>query len=131
MGFRSGIAIFLYGLILLRRSQYIVPRTKLPAAASDPLDAECLVPAQHIVHLTTVAAPTRSSEMTQQQKIAAALTRAGIANPAAWSSSAPSSQATAERSLNPAQPMPSSHLLVLCAGSFLALASLLMFLLIR
>ena len=37
-----------------------------------------------IVHLSPPAAPSEISEMTQQQKIAAALMKAGISNPAAW-----------------------------------------------
>ena len=38
----------------------------------------------HVVRLSPEQAPTKASEMTQQQKIAAALMKAGIANPAAW-----------------------------------------------
>jgi len=38
-----------------------------------------------VVRLPSPSAPRKSSEMTQQQKIAAALVRAGITSPAAWS----------------------------------------------
>ncbi|MFZ0322018.1 MAG: hypothetical protein WAL56_23025 [Candidatus Sulfotelmatobacter sp.] len=37
-----------------------------------------------IIQLSPDRAPTRAADMTQQQKIAAALMQAGIANPAAW-----------------------------------------------
>ncbi len=37
-----------------------------------------------VIRLSPDSAPTRSADMTQQQKVAAALMRAGIANPAAW-----------------------------------------------
>jgi len=37
------------------------------------------------VRLSPETAPLKTSEMTQQQKIAAALMKAGISNPAAWS----------------------------------------------
>ena len=38
-----------------------------------------------VIQLSPDTAPTRSVDMTQQQKIAAALLKAGISNPAAWS----------------------------------------------
>ena len=38
----------------------------------------------HVIRLSLDPAPTNASEMTQQQKIAAAMMKAGIANPAAW-----------------------------------------------
>lgn len=37
-----------------------------------------------VVHLSPAAAPAEVTEMTQQQKVAAALVKAGITNPAAW-----------------------------------------------
>jgi len=37
-----------------------------------------------VVHLSADAAPTNAADMTQQQKVAAALLKAGIASPAAW-----------------------------------------------
>ena len=37
-----------------------------------------------VVHLSPAPAPLSASQMTQQQKIAAALLKAGISNPAAW-----------------------------------------------
>lgn len=41
-------------------------------------------PAQQVIRLSTASTLTQSAEMTQQQKIAAAMTKAGITNPAAW-----------------------------------------------
>ncbi len=42
-------------------------------------------PSRPIIRLSPVeSVPTKSSEMTQQQKVAAALLKAGISNPAAW-----------------------------------------------
>ncbi len=41
-------------------------------------------PAQQVIRLSTASTRTQSVEMTQQQKIAAAMTKAGITNPAAW-----------------------------------------------
>jgi hypothetical protein len=40
--------------------------------------------ATKVIHLSTAAAPANTTEMTQQQKVAAALMRAGITNPTAW-----------------------------------------------
>ncbi|MFZ0859818.1 MAG: GIDE domain-containing protein [Candidatus Sulfotelmatobacter sp.] len=41
-------------------------------------------PPHELVRLSPQTAPTSASEMTQQQKVAAALMKAGILNPAAW-----------------------------------------------
>jgi hypothetical protein len=38
-----------------------------------------------VVHLSPSPVPTKTAEMSQQQKVAAALMKAGISNPAAWS----------------------------------------------
>jgi hypothetical protein len=51
-----------------------------PAFAPTPSRAH----AREIIQLTPESGPTKSTEMTQQQKVATALMRAGIANPAAW-----------------------------------------------
>jgi hypothetical protein len=37
-----------------------------------------------VIHLSPVSSPTKTADMTQQQKISAALLKAGIASPAAW-----------------------------------------------
>jgi hypothetical protein len=57
------------------------------AAPTDTRDRDMSVPdapKPHIVQLSVSTSPTRAADMTQQQKIAAALLRAGISNPAAW-----------------------------------------------
>ena len=41
-------------------------------------------PATHVIQLSPDLGPTKASDMSQQQKIAAALMKAGISNPAAW-----------------------------------------------
>jgi hypothetical protein len=45
-----------------------------------------------VVHLSPAPAPVSASQMTQQQKIAAALLKAGISNPAAWNAAGISSE---------------------------------------
>ena len=48
-------------------------------------DAGFSTRSSHVIRLSAESAPTNSADMTQQQKIAAALIKAGISNPAAWS----------------------------------------------
>lgn len=55
------------------------PRTPAPKTVAEPL------PAPQIIKLSSGTAPSNTAEMTQQAKIAAALTRAGITKPEAWS----------------------------------------------
>ena len=55
------------------------PRDPAPKPLAEPL------PAPQIIKLSGGAAPSGTREMTQQAKIAAALTRAGITKPEAWS----------------------------------------------
>jgi hypothetical protein len=50
-----------------------------------PLAARSDAHPHQLVRLSPASDPTTSSEMTQQQKVAAALMKAGISNPAAWS----------------------------------------------
>ena len=38
-----------------------------------------------MIQLSSTSGPVKTSDMTQQQKVAAALMKAGISNPAAWS----------------------------------------------
>jgi hypothetical protein len=45
--------------------------------------SEIAEPAQ-VIHLSPDAAPTKAGDMSQQQKVAAALLKAGISNPIAW-----------------------------------------------
>lgn len=73
-----------------------------PAAIGDcpaPAAEEPVGVGPNVVHLSSTAAPTKSLDMSQQQKIAAALMKAGISNPAAWSAaglSAPSMQVSTD-----------------------------------
>jgi hypothetical protein len=41
-------------------------------------------PRREVIRLSSNSAPTKASDMDQQQKVAAALVKAGISNPAAW-----------------------------------------------
>jgi hypothetical protein len=51
----------------------------------DPIYGKALSSASaHVIRLSPDHGPTKATEMTQQQKIAAALVKAGITNPAAW-----------------------------------------------
>lgn len=62
--------------------------------------APAAVPVQKVIRLSTASAPTASAEMSQQGKIAAAMMKAGITNPAAWAAAGLSS-GTAAVSKNP------------------------------
>jgi len=55
-----------------------------------------------VIRLTPDPSPTKAADMTQQQKIAAALVKAGISNPAAWASAAvtPSAAAVNQHQVN-------------------------------
>ncbi|MHB8214480.1 MAG: GIDE domain-containing protein [Candidatus Sulfotelmatobacter sp.] len=46
-------------------------------------ESESPAPAQ-VIHLSPAAAPTKAADMSQQQKVAAALLKAGISSPVAW-----------------------------------------------
>ena len=63
-------------------------------SATEPALASSDVRSHEVVRLPSEAAPARTSEMTQQQKIAAALLRAGISNPGAWSAAGLSTVST-------------------------------------
>jgi hypothetical protein len=54
------------------------------SAASRPLTSSSSTNTPQIIHLSSDQAPTKIEDMSQQQKIAAALLKAGITNPAAW-----------------------------------------------
>lgn len=54
----------------------------------------------HVIRLSPEAAPTKAADMTHQQAIAAALMKAGIANPAAWSAAGVTPYAQASSSTN-------------------------------
>jgi E3 Ubiquitin ligase len=76
---------------------------------------------KHVIHLSPGAAPANAAEMTQQQKIAAALLKAGISSPAAWATagalpsiavvngdSPPAAQSNATGGGTPAAPQPAT-----------------------
>jgi hypothetical protein len=48
-----------------------------------------------VVHLSSDPAPTKAADMTQQQKIAAALLKAGVSSPAAWAAAGVTSSGVA------------------------------------
>lgn len=54
-----------------------------------------LNPAAHVINLSPDIGPTKASDMSQQQKIAAALMKAGISNPAAWAAAGVSGSSSA------------------------------------
>jgi len=62
-------------------SRNAVPRDSAADSSSLPVP----VPVPQIIHLQSGATASTGHEMTQQERIAAALTRAGIAKPEAWS----------------------------------------------
>ena len=71
-GFSSGSASELMADHPGRRASYDRP---VSAASQGP---------REVIHLSQPSVPPTAAEMTQQQKIAAALLKAGITNPAAW-----------------------------------------------
>jgi hypothetical protein len=139
----AGLIVVLFGLRLNRKARNKSQEPRSAPAETHTISQEPVnqPPAsdQQIIRLTTYPAATRSSEMSQQQKIAAALDRAGIATPASWANSVPLSEPTTEQQTPaialdqaPAQ-TPSSILrkMFLLGGSMLALISLIVFLTIR
>jgi hypothetical protein len=57
---------------------------KIPRASNPVLASRGSSGSEQVIHLSTEPAPSSSTEMTSQGKIAAAMMRAGIKNPAAW-----------------------------------------------
>ena len=152
IGSCAGLVVVLFGLRLSRKASNSSQELHPPPADAPPIHqlppAEVPVAAQQTIRLTTDHGPTRSSEMSQQQKIAAALCRAGISNSASWSSPVQSCQPTSQQEVpnrstlaspvlppddSPIQTNSSSLIrkLFLLGGSMLALISLIVFLTIR
>ena len=76
------------------------PRSDYPNNAA-PDNASEQLPTPEIIRLANGAAPSTTQGMSQQAKIAAALTRAGITNPEAWSAAGVPYQAMAvEENIN-------------------------------
>jgi hypothetical protein len=64
--------------------------------AFDPIYDKALSAASaRVIHLSPDHGPTKAADMTQQQKIAAALMKAGISNPVAWAASGATPSAVA------------------------------------
>jgi len=144
IGSCAGLIVVLFGLRLNRkaRNSSQEPSSELTKASPMPQEPLAQPPsaAQQIIRLTPTNPGTiRSSEMSQQQKIAAALDRAGIATYATWSNPTPLSEPATEQQTPaiapdhaPAQTHSSTlRKMFLLGGSMLALISLIVFLTIR
>jgi len=94
----AGFAVILLGLRRDRKARLSSQESHSESTGPDfshkSLPVESCAPPD-VIRLSTDFGPTKSSDMSQQQKIAAALTRAGIANSTAWSIPAPSHTVTA------------------------------------
>ena len=142
IGSCAGLIVVLFGLRLnrtARHSSQEPPSVPVEAPISEEPQAQSPAAAQQIIRLTTNPGATRSSEMSQQQKIAAALDRAGIATSASWSNPTPLSEPSSEQqtpAIAPDQAPVQTHAstlrkMFLLGGSMLALISLIVFLTIR
>jgi len=144
IGSCCGPIVVLFGLRLNRKALNTsqeppsAPTEARPIPQEPP--AQPPAAAQQIIHLTTTnPGSIRSSEMSQQQKIAAALDRAGIATSATWSNSTPPSEPPTEQqtpAIAPDPPPAQTHSSILrkmflLGGAMLALISLIVFLAIR
>jgi hypothetical protein len=141
IGSCAGLIVVLFGLRLNRKARNLSqepPSQLSDARPQEPL-AQTPAAAQQIIRLSTNPGATRSSEMSQQQKIAAALDRAGVATSASWSNPAPLSEPPTEQQTPaiapdhaPAQTHSSTlRKMFLLGGSMLAVISLIVFLTIR
>ena len=142
IGSCAGLIVVLFGLRLNRkaRSSSQEPHSQLSDARPQEPLAQPPVATQQIIRLTTNPGATRSSEMNQQQKIAAAMDRAGIATSTSWTNPASFCQPTTEQetpAIAPDQAPIQTHSsslirkMFLLGGSMLALISLIVFLTIR
>jgi hypothetical protein len=138
------LIVVLFGLRLNRKALNASQEPPSAPTEAGPIlqepPAQPPAASQQIIRLTTTnPGAIRSSEMSQQQKIAAALDRAGLATPASWSNPAPLSEPTTEPqtpAIAPEQAPVQTHSsilreLFLLGGSMLALISLIVFLTIR
>jgi hypothetical protein len=81
------------------------PRSDSPLSPA-PNSSSGQLPAPQIIRLSTAAAPSTVHEMSQQTKIAAALTRAGVTKPEAWSAAGVPYQSVAVEENAPPAPVP-------------------------
>ena len=143
IGSCAGLIVVLFGLRLNRKALNASQEPPSAPTEASPISqeppAQSPAAAQQIIRLTTNSGTIRSSEMSQQQKIAAALDRAGIATSATWSNQAQLSEPTTEQqtpAIAPDQAPTQTHSSILrkmflLGGSMLALISLIVFLTIR
>ena len=144
IGSCAGLIVVLFGLRLNRKALNASQEPPSAPTAASPISqeppAQSPAAAQPIIHLTTTnPGAIRSSEMSQQQKIAAALDRAGLATSAAWSNSTPPSEPITKQqtpTVAPDQAPAQTHASILrkmflLGGAMLALISLIVFLAIR
>ncbi|MBZ5685052.1 MAG: hypothetical protein LAP86_08455 [Acidobacteriia bacterium] len=144
IGSCAGLIVVLLGLRLNRKAHSSSQEAHSPITDARPVaqapPVQSAAASQQIIRLTTNPGATRSSEMSQQQKIAAALDKAGIATSATWSNPAPSSEPATEQqtpAITPGQAPIQTHAsslirrMFLLGGSMLALISLIVFLTIR
>jgi hypothetical protein len=80
-------ALFIAGTLTENPGVQVRPLSPLGDSTRDPAPQplESPLPSPQIIKLSGGAGPTSTREMSQQAKIAAALTRAGITRPEAWS----------------------------------------------
>lgn len=144
----TGLAGILLGLLFDRKVQRASHESHSdsvgPDSSHESSPAE-FCGTQELIQLSNDSGPTKSSDMTQQQKIAAALTRAGIPNSVAWSRPASPRAASAVMDAPPEPPTAAHRIpngvasqhstllrrIVLLTGSILFLLSLILFLAIR
>jgi len=143
----AGFAVILLGLRRARREQSSSQESRPESGEANSARESATVesrPLQEVIHLSAGPGPARSSEMTQQQRIAAALSRAGMTN-SGWSQpeihtasallDPPSESATESDHTQGAQPLqpPSGfkRKVILLAGTMLALLSLVLLLILR
>jgi hypothetical protein len=145
IGSFAGFAVILLGLWLDRNARGSSKESCQESNEANPAQESASAESslrQQVIRLSIDPDPTRSSDMTQQQKIAAALTRAGLGT-AGWSQpehsgstvvEAPSDSATkiddAEEAVPPAHSS-SKRKLILLVGATLAALSLILFFTLR
>lgn len=143
----AGFAVILLGLRRAHRGQG-APQESCLNPAKESLAREIATsqsPAvPEVIHLSADLSPARSSEMSQQQKIAAALSRAGMTN-SGWSQpeihtasavlEPPSEGVTESDHTQGDQPLPPhsgfNRAVTVLAGTTLALLSLILLLILR
>lgn len=142
----AGFMVVLLGLRLERKKrcapQEFRPDSAEAEATEKPATAQSIA-LPEVIQLSTISGPARSSEMTQQQKIAAALSRAGLANPG-WSQPEGRAASTAfdtrsvstRKSADTGKAVPSSHSgskskLILLGGAILAALGLVLLVTLR